>query len=67
MKYNNYKIENLLYVQVDSQICQDRIQVMSRVDSQIDHQIWNQVRRQVTKDVFPVKMLICEQMNEKEY
>ena len=31
----------------------------------IDHQIWNQVRSQVAKDVFPVKMLIFEQMNEK--
>ena len=65
MKKNNYIIENQLYAQVDNQIWQDQIQVMSRVESKVDHQIWNQVRRQVAKDVFPVKMLILEQMNEK--
>ena len=65
MKYNNYIIENQLYAQLDHQLWQDKIRVMSRVEIKIDHQIWNQVRSQVAKDVFPVKMLIFEQMNEK--
>ncbi len=65
MKYNNYIIENQLYAQLDHQLWQDKIRVMSRVEIKVDHQIWNQVRSQVAKDFFPVKMLIFEQMNEK--
>ena len=65
MKYNNYIIENQLYAQLDHQLWQDKIRVMSRVEIKVDHQIWNQVRSQVAKDVFPVKMIIFEQMNEK--